>query len=123
MAFAPRTWLYLLCLWLSIATALGHAVVPAGSPLDRGSGSAFSAATTDVSLGPSRIGYAKAKRIEASGDEPGTGFGPDAPPLAASAPALPVPARVHPYPYPAPDQPAPSFPLSRGFDARAPPRG
>ena len=50
MAFAPRTWLYLACLWLSIATALGHAIAPVGSPLARTAGSAFSASTTDVAL-------------------------------------------------------------------------
>ena len=58
MALTARTWLYLMCLWLSIATALGHAVVPAGSPLERGQGSAFSASTSDVALGASRTGPA-----------------------------------------------------------------
>ena len=123
MALVPRTWLYLACLWLSIATALGHAVVPAGSPLAKGSGSAFSVSTTDVALGPARTGPAKVKRVAAAVDEPGTGFGPDLPPLATGAPVLPVPASGHsPFSH-APDQPAPSFPLVRSFDARAPPRG
>lgn len=122
MALVPRTWLYLACLWLSIATALGHAVVPAGSPLAKGSGSAFSASTTDVALGPARTGPAKIKRVAPVAEDPDAGFGPDLPPLAASAPVLPLPATGHAPSAHASDQPAPSFPPVRSFDARAPPR-
>ena len=42
------------CLWLILAAILAHAVVPVGSPLARTQGSAFSIATTDVSLAASR---------------------------------------------------------------------
>lgn len=122
MAFAPRTWLYLACLWLLIATALGHAVAPVGSPLARTSGSAFSAATTDVALAAPRIGLATAKPSAAL-DDTGGPF-PDANPFIGN-PAATSPARSAEdlsFP-PAPAEPAFSFPRSEGFDARAPPRG
>ena len=41
-------------LWLILAVILGHALLPVGSPLSKASGSAFSAATFEVSLAPSR---------------------------------------------------------------------
>lgn len=123
MARAPRTWLFLACLWLSIATALGHAVVPAGTPFEKNSGSAFSAWTTDVSLGPVRTATGLLKRAEAAGGQDDTAFGPDAPPLTASSPAVPQSAAGKALHVRAPGRPVPSFPPVRSFDARAPPRG
>lgn len=123
VTFAPRTWLYLACLWLSIATALGHAVAPVGSPLTRTSGSAFSASTTDVALGPSRLGAATARPSLATDDNDGSAASGDAPLVGfqIAAPAIP-PAAGLPF-SPGPAAPVPSFPRSEGFDARAPPRG
>jgi len=43
-----------LFLWLSLAVVLAPALDPVGSPLREVSGSAFSAFTSEVSLGPSR---------------------------------------------------------------------
>ena len=54
MAGVGRQWIRQACLWLSIATVFAHAVLPVGSPLARASGSAFSASTLEVALGPSR---------------------------------------------------------------------
>ena len=122
MAFAPRTWLYLACLWLSIATALGHAVAPVGSPLARTSGSAFSAATTDVALAAPRTGLATAKPSAALDDDGGPSGG-DSPFIGAPVAQWPVRSAERISFPPVPAEPAPSFPRSEGFDARAPPRG
>ena len=54
MRLAPRKWAYALFLWLSLATVLVPALGSSGSPLRLTEGSAFSAFTSDVSLGPSR---------------------------------------------------------------------
>ena len=69
---ARRTWgwAYLACLWLSLATVFAHAVLPAGSPIMRGQGSAFSFATTDVSLAPSRRDKARKNALEARSHGP-----------------------------------------------------
>lgn len=122
MALARRTWLFSLCLWLSLATVLGHALAPVGSPLSPKSGSAFSAGTWEVSLGASRTGInAKLKRGQA-GDDNGPPDPADLPLLAAAAPSLPEPVQVpavytDTYLY----VPAP-FGAGGGFQARAPPR-
>ena len=124
MAPARRTWLFTLCLWLSLATVLGHALAPIGSPLKPRAGSAFSLSTSDVSLGAQRTGLNdKLKRSQAATAEE-EGGSPDlsAPPLLAAAPALPQfdgPASrftLSPSSAPAP------FGPGGGFDARAPPR-
>lgn len=119
MAFAPRTWLHLLCLWLSIATVLGHAIAPVGSPLVRQSGSAFSAATTDVALGSVRAGLAKAKRTVID-ENPGASGDLDLTALAESAAAVEPPAPGEPPAFRSTNSPA-SFPAAHGFHARAPP--
>lgn len=121
MALTARTWLYLACLWLSIATALGHAMVPAGSPLERGQGSAFSASTSDVSLGASSTGAAKINRTAASDDQ---GSAPDfGPPLLAGLTPAPL---AHAFARTlsnfGPALALSSFPLAHDFDARGPPR-
>src|SRR3954468_10373649 len=53
MRLAPRHWANMLFLWLSLATVLVPAIGSSGSPLRLTEGSAFSAFTSDVSLGPS----------------------------------------------------------------------
>jgi hypothetical protein len=123
LAFARRTWLFSLCLWLSLATVLGHALSPIGSPLSPRSGSAFSASTWDVSLGAGRTGInAKLKRGQTgSGDDNGPADPPD-PLLAAAALSLPAPVHIpaplaETYAY----APAPFGP-GGGLHARAPPR-
>lgn len=124
MALARRTWLFTLCLWLSLATVLGHALAPIGSPLNPRAGSAFSLSTSDVSLGAQRAGItAKFKRNQtAASDEDGDSPDLSTPPLLAAAPALPEPGETayHFSPTPA-SAPAPFGP-GGGFDARAPPR-
>lgn len=120
MALAPRTWLYLACLWLSIATALGHAVAPVGSPLARTAGSAFSASTTDVALAAPRIGLSTAKPTLTIDDDGGADPG-KMPLIGTTIVLLPVPPAASTAFVPAPE-PAPSFPRSEGYDARAPPR-
>ena len=95
MAPARRTWLFTLCLWLSLATVLGHALAPIGSPLKPRAGSAFSLSTSDVSLGAQRTGLnAKFKRSQAATAEE-EGGSPDlsAPPLLAAAPCPRLPRR------------------------------
>lgn len=75
---AWRHWTHLFCLWLSIATVFAHAVLPIGSPLTRSSGSAFSASTSDVSLGPARRGaLGKHEKLSIAPGEPSDG--PSAP--------------------------------------------
>jgi hypothetical protein len=121
VAFARRTWLFSLCLWLSLATVLGHALAPIGSPLTQKSGSAFSASTYDVSLAAQRAGVsAKLKRAAWPADDDGTA-GP-APALAAETYAFAPPARAGALALPAPDAPLPLPRTRSGFDARAPPR-
>jgi hypothetical protein len=60
-------------LWLLLATVLSHAVVPGGLPLERGHGSAFSAATVDVATLPGRepLRIVEAKRDDGSNANPG----------------------------------------------------
>lgn len=124
MAFARRTWLFTLCLWLSLAMVLGHALAPIGSPLTQKSGSAFSAATWDVSLGPVRAGLnTKVRRAEA-GPHDHEGGPPDspAPVLLAAITALPQPASgAAAYPFHDEFAAAP-FGADGHFHARAPPR-
>lgn len=54
MTIAPRGGIWGRLAWLLLAVILAHAVAPLGSPVRAASGSAFSAFTSDVSLGPSR---------------------------------------------------------------------
>lgn len=120
MAFAPRTWLHLACLWLSLAMVLGHALAPVGSPLARSAGSAFSASTSDVALGSVRAGLAKAKRTAIADDDAGASGGLDFLFFAANTPALQPPAFGAAPTLRSADLP-PSFPRAHGFHARAPP--
>lgn len=120
MAFARRTWLFTLGLWLSLAMVLGHALAPVGSPVVRKSGSAFSTATYEVSLGPARAGIAaKLKRFQIADDE--DGGGPDLPALLlAAAPVPPAPAAPA-IPIPASGFVPAAFGPGDAFRARAPP--
>ena len=124
MALARRTWLFTLCLWLSLATVLGHALAPIGSPLTQKSGSAFSAATWDVSLGPARAGVnAKVKRGQAlPGEDEGGPPDLSLPALFASAPVLPQPATGAAPFFAAADIAPTPFGADGHFHARAPPR-
>lgn len=49
-----KAWRQGLALWLLLLSILTHAVVPAGSPLQRGAGAAFSAAGAEVAIAPDR---------------------------------------------------------------------
>ena len=79
MPGARRQWIHLICLWLSIATVFTHAVLPVGSPLARTSGSAFSASTVEVSLGPSRRGSPDALKEQATLEADGAASEADTP--------------------------------------------
>lgn len=51
-----NAWRQGLALWLLLLSIFTHALVPAGSPLQRMSGSAFSATTAEVAIAPKRKG-------------------------------------------------------------------
>ena len=124
MRLAPRNWANALFLWLSLATVLVPALASSGSPLRVTEGSAFSAFTSDVSLGPSR-----AAPIEEDGSRqtaPGDGAGGSAfHARAAFAASLPGPALASSAAGPAftalPSSRAARF-AAGAIGARAPPR-
>lgn len=99
---------------------LGHALSPAGAAVTRTKGSAFSASTFDVSLGPSRAGLA-AKIKRAQGVAPADEDGPDPFLAAAPPPALAALDRTAPSAF-ARAAALDAAPGPRPFDARAPPR-
>lgn len=122
MAVARRTWLFSLCLWLSLATVLGHALSPVSSPLTPKSGSAFSASTSDVSLGAPRAGiHAKLKRGQAADEEESGPPDLSAPLLLAEAPVLQARAPRGNSFSSVPASIPPPFGPGGGFNARAPP--
>jgi hypothetical protein len=96
MSVARRNWAYAVFLWLSLATVLVPALGSSGSPLQPGEGSAFSAFTSDVSLGPSRA--ASLEQQESVQPTPGDGADGSAfhaghdRALSTSGPALALPA-------------------------------
>lgn len=123
MTLALRRWGYFVFLWLSLGTAAVHAIVPLGSPLVARSGSAFSAFTSDLSLGPQRAAQPEKGARHHSLPDPGTDGGQGIfASQAAAAAALQLSA----------DSAAPPAPLAGGpfaterpssrFQARAPPR-
>lgn len=120
MALSVRKWLAPFWLWLTLATVLGHALAPVGSPIARTSGSAFSASTHDVALGASRADPpAKAKRVQDGGE----GDLPDrsgTPAFAVASVTLPIAEDA--LPIAAPDAPAVTPAPPQAFQARAPPR-
>lgn len=59
----------LLATWLLLTAIVGHAVLPVGSPLQRASGSAFSAGTVEVTTLPGRKQRAEATAAAESGDK------------------------------------------------------
>jgi hypothetical protein len=121
MRLAPRNWANALFLWLSLATVLVPAIGSSGSPLRLTEGSAFSAFTSDVSLGPSR-----AAPIEDEGTAqtaPGGGGGSASHVrFALAAPALgPAPALAAPGTAFDPPSPRPARFAAGAIGARAPP--
>ena len=72
-----------LTLWFLLLSIFTHALVPMGAPLQRITGSAFSASTADVSLAPSRQSLAKQLALaKASDDQAPDGAGLDDPTVA-----------------------------------------
>ncbi len=65
-----RSFWNLTAFWIALTVVLGHSVLPVGSPLYSAAGSAFSASTFDVALGPSQRGdrQDKPSTIAAAGD-------------------------------------------------------
>lgn len=81
-----KTWRQGLAFWLLFLSIFTHALVPAGSPLHRTSGSAFSATTAEVAIAPKRKPLAAKEVQPGAGDEgslEGAG-GADDPPLPLS---------------------------------------
>jgi len=116
-----RGWAYALFLWLSLATVLVPALGSSGSPLRITEGSAFSAFTSDVSLGPSRP--APIEQDETTQSVPGDGAD-GAIVQAAAASSLSIPAIFRPAPGRGfADPPAPRLArIAAGpIGARAPP--
>lgn len=122
MRLAPRNWANALFLWLSLAIVLVPALASSGSPLRVTEGSAFSAFTSDVSLGPSR-----AAPIEEDGSAqtaPGDG-GSASHARAALAASLPGRALASSAPgraFADPPSPRPPRFAAGAIGARAPPR-
>lgn len=58
MAPEARQRPWIAAVWLLLAAIFAHALLPAGEPMSRVSGSAFSAATSDVTLLPTRTATA-----------------------------------------------------------------
>lgn len=103
--------------WLLLALILLHALLPLGSPLARASGSAFSAATVEVSLAPPRGSeILEDARAAAPGDGEG---GPGGPPAFLLLGMVRRRSPAHEAPDTRPRLP---FRLRQPFDARAPPR-
>lgn len=76
-----KAWRQGLAFWFLLLSIFTHAVVPTGSPLQRISGSAFSATTAEVAIAPKRktIGTEQAEvggRVEGSSHGAGTGEPP-----------------------------------------------
>ena len=94
-----KAWRQGLAFWLLFLSIFTHALVPAGSPLHRTSGSAFSATTTEVAIAPKRKPLSAKEVQSGAGDEgssEGAGgtddplltlFGGSAPTFRASDPA------------------------------------
>ena len=112
-----------LALWLLLLSIFTHALVPAEAALDRARGSAFSAATDDVSLAPVRKAAGDDRVVLRARDRDSSeGAAPPGPAiLAAAVSALPPPAVAH---TPAIAPAASVVPGGGGaasFQARAPP--
>ena len=115
-------WRQGLALWFLLLSILTHAVVPTGSPLQRSSGSAFSATTAEVAIAPKRK-EAGRERAEAAGGDEGRseGAGAGDPPLLLPAAAPFAPSGDAPR---SPSIAGPALPAESGaaaFSARAPP--
>ena len=112
-----------LSMWLLLLSILAHALVPTGSRVELVAGSAFSASTAEVSLGPTRTSLGERDaRLRSAGDGALDGAGSADPLLAPTSRqplhAPPVPIAKHFRPEErteVPDQGA------GAFDARAPP--
>jgi hypothetical protein len=119
-----KAWRQGLALWLLLLSIFTHAVVPAGSPLVRTSGSAFSATTAEVAIPPKRNMPADEQAAPGGGSEgssEGAGYGDDpSKGLSVRAASVPWPAERTEPPYPA----YPNRTQEGGaapFSARAPP--
>jgi hypothetical protein len=123
LTLALRKWGYVVFLWLSLGTAAVHAIVPLGSPLVPRSGSAFSAFTSDLSLGPQR--GAQTEKAGRHSGQPNDG----ADGTQGIFASLPAATRVWSRAHPGSAQPvhirvtwSPNDRPSSRFQARAPPR-
>lgn len=118
-----QAWRQGLAFWLLLLSILTHAVVPAGSPLQRISGSAFSATTAEVAIAPKRKSAASEQVNSGLSDEGRSeGAGAEDPPLLPSAAPASTSwtARFETGPWPV----VPFRPSEGGaaaFSARAPP--
>lgn len=88
-----KAWRQGLAFWLLLLSIFTHAIVPAGSPLHRTPGSAFSATTAEVAIAPKRKSSAsEPAQAGASdeGDSNGSGAAGDPPVQSLGAAALPA---------------------------------
>lgn len=121
MTLAPRNRAHVVFLWLALATVLAPALMPFGSPLTVRSGSAFSAFTSDVSLGPKRAAEPERDKKYQSAS------GPDGLEAYAGAALLSSPRLLQTPPpaagaaFPALRDRGPTRFVARDFQARAPP--
>ncbi|WP_114950741.1 hypothetical protein [Sphingosinicella terrae] len=102
-------------LWLILAAIFAHALLPVGSPIERISGSAFSAATSDVSLAPGRALAAEEEDTLGDLDGPAPAAWPD--PIAAMSAVPQAPMPQQPFLAGLPASP----PGARPYAPRAPP--
>ena len=92
-ALDGKAWRQGLAFWLLLLSIFTHAVVPAGAPLHRTPGSAFSATTAEVAIAPERNSAATGQAQPGAGDEgdsKGSGASDDPPftSFAAGVPSL-----------------------------------
>lgn len=114
----------LLPLWLLLLSIFTHALVPAESPLQRTSGSAFAASTAEVSLAPQRKSReTEQARAGTGGDAELQSANPgDDPPIAPLPPAAPARFEFGLSSPAGSPQPAPAAANgAAAFQARAPP--
>lgn len=113
----------LLAYWLLLLSIFTHAVIPVGFPLQRTAGSAFSAATADVSLVPTRKSFRTEEgQLATGGKASRDGNAPSGDGAITAASAALVGPALHAL------GPAPVLPASDGpsggaapFKARGPP--
>jgi hypothetical protein len=107
---------------LLVLAIFAHALLPAGSPLQRTSGSAFSTSTTDVTTIPRRLKDQVQVEVECRGAPSNAAAGPGACDLAMAEAVrlVPLPQRLH-LPTARPTSQPEGTDFASPYEARAPP--